>query len=109
MYATAKKLSQGNAQRETQMKDYSPACVEPAYKYFKLKFDNELKPSVEAFKAGWCFSPAKITKLKPTALDTDMLNSFSFLKSGAHIYTQFKIIYMAAVEDVSSAVNLTTC
>ena len=40
-----------------QLLDYSKACVQPAYDYFYLKFINDLKPVLDAFKAAHLFSP----------------------------------------------------
>ena len=42
-YAIAKDLSGGDSAREDQLVRYAKACVEPAYSYFKAKFDNELE------------------------------------------------------------------
>ena len=47
----AKAEANGNASHEQQILDYSKACVQPAYDYFYLKFNNDLKPVLDAFKA----------------------------------------------------------
>lgn len=59
MLAVAKHLAIGNATRQQQLSTYAENCVTPAYSYFQSKFDNELKPAVEAFKAAWYVSLSK--------------------------------------------------
>ena len=66
----------GNASHEQQLLDYSKACVQPAYNYFYLKFNNDLKPVLDAFKAARLFSPFKFHELKPSATDIDCLKAF---------------------------------
>ena len=56
--AVAKAEANGNASREQQLFDYSKACVQPAYDYFYLKFNNDLKPVLDAFKAARLCSPS---------------------------------------------------
>ena len=41
--AVAKAEAKGNATHEQQLLNYSKACVQPAYDYFHLKFNNDLK------------------------------------------------------------------
>ena len=43
--AMAKDQANGNAVNEQQLSDYSDVWVKPAYVYFKLKFDQDLKPA----------------------------------------------------------------
>ena len=71
----------GNASHEQQLLDYSKACVQPAYDYFYLKFNNVLKPVLDAFKAARLFSPFKFHKSKPSATDIDCLKAFPLLSS----------------------------
>ena len=66
----------GNASHEQQLLDYSMACVQPAYNYFYLKFNNNLNPALDAFKAACLFSPFKFHELKPNATDIDCLKAF---------------------------------
>jgi len=43
--------------REKQLLDYAGRCLKPSYDYFKLKFDQDLKPVINAFIAARLFSP----------------------------------------------------
>ena len=79
--AVAKAEASGNASNEQHLLDYSKACVQPAYDYFYLKFNNDLKPVLDAFKAAHLFSPFKFHELKPSATDMDCLKAFPFLSS----------------------------
>ena len=69
--AVEKAEANGNASHEQQLLDYSKACVQPAYDYFYLKFNNDHKSALEAFKAASLFSPFKFHELKPSATDVD--------------------------------------
>ena len=60
------------------MSNNSKACVQPAYKDFYLKFNNDLKPVLDAFKAAHLFSPFKFHELKPSATDIDCLKHSYF-------------------------------
>ena len=75
----AKAEANGNASHEQQLLDYSKACVQPAHDYFYLKFYNNLKPVLDAFKAARLFSPFKFHELKPSATDIDCLKAILFL------------------------------
>ena len=76
--------------------------MQPAYDYFHLKFNNDLKPVLDAFKAARLFSPSKFHELKPSAADIDCLKAFPFLNSQPTIDGLKSEIptYMAASEDV---------
>ena len=78
----------------------------PAYSYFKVKFDTDLKKAVEAFKAARYFLPSKIDELKPTISDIDSFKSFPFLDSTllAELKTDLAD-YIAASEGVVETVN----
>ena len=68
----ARHESKGNSTHEQQLVRYAKGCVQPAYEYFKVKFDlasGELKDTILAFRAGCYFVPSKLNKLKPTATD----------------------------------------
>ena len=78
--AVAKAETNGNASNEQQLLDYSKACEQPAYNYFYLKFNNDLEPVLDAFKAACLFSLFKFHELKPSATD-DCLKAFPFLSS----------------------------
>lgn len=55
--AMAKHEANGNSVNEKLLLDYADACVKPAYDYFILKFDKDLKPAIKVFKATRLFSP----------------------------------------------------
>ena len=76
--------------------------MQPAYDYFHLKFNNDLKPVLDAFKAARLFSPSKFHELKPSAADIHCLKAFPFLNSQPTIDGLKSEIptYMAASEDV---------
>ena len=100
--AVVKAEAKGNATHEQQIINYSKACVQPAYDYFHLKFNNDLKPVLDAFKAASLFSPSKFHELKPSAVDIDCLKAFQFLNSQPTIDGLKSEIptYMAVSEDV---------
>ena len=80
------------------------ACI----RLFLLKFNNDLKPVLDAFKAARLFSPFKFHELKPSATDIDCLKAFPFLSSQETIDgLKMEIpMYMAASEDVSTEIDL---
>ena len=100
--AVVKAEAKGNAIHEQQLINYSKACVQPAYDYFHLKFNNDLKPVLDAFKATCLFSPSKFHELKPSAADIDCLKAFPFLNSQPTTSGLRSEIptYMATSEDV---------
>ena len=104
--ALAKQQSQGSSSHEQLLLTYAKGCVTQAYAYFKSKFDNELKSTLDAFKAARYFNPCKVAELKPTATDIDALSSFPFLQSQTISDLKSELPqYLAAAEDVSSKVN----
>ena len=105
--AVVKAEAKGNATHKQQLIDYSKACVQPAYDYFHLKFNNDLKPVLDAFKAACLFSPSKFHELKPSAAGIDCLKAFPFLNSQPTIDGLKSEIptYMAASEDVPTDIN----
>ena len=96
----ARQLSQGLSSREQQLLANARECVTPAYTYFKEKFDNDLKPILDAFKAACLFNHSKVNELKPAATDIDSLKSFPFLNSEQGLKSELPQ-YLAAAEDVS--------
>ena len=100
--AVAVAEAKGNATHEQQLINYSKAWVQPAYDYFHLKLNNDLKPMLYACKAARLFSPSKFHELKPSAADIDCLKAFPFLNSQPTIDRLKSEIptYMAASEDV---------
>ena len=97
----------GNASHEKQLLHYSKACVQPVYNFFYFKFNNDLKPVLDSFKAARLFSPFKFHKLKPSATDTGCLKAFPFLSSQKTIDgTKMEIsMYVATSEDVSTEID----
>ena len=79
--AVAKAEANRNASHVQQLLDCSKACIQPAYDYFYLKFNIDLKPVLDAFKATRLFSPFKFHELKPSATDIDCLKAFTFMSS----------------------------
>ena len=104
--AVAKHLVNGNQTHEQQLIDYAKECVKPAYSYFRSKFDNDLKVSMEAFKAARYFSPLKLAELQPTAADLDALLFLPFLNSNDITTLKSELsTYIAAVEDISKSID----
>ena len=106
--AVAKQLAGGSSSHEQQLNAYATACIDPAYAYFQAKFDNDLKPAMQVFKAARYFSPTTTGELKPVASDLDILHSLSFLTSGdiTNLKTELPL-YLAAVEDILPIVDPT--
>ena len=106
--AVAKQLAGGSTLHEQQLNAYARACIDPAYAYFRAKFDNDLQPALQVFKAARYFSPVSTSELKPTTSDLDILQSLSFLTSGD--ITNLKaelLLYLAATEELSPTVDPT--
>ena len=105
--AVAKHLAIGNATHEQQLLIYGENCVTPAYLYFQSKFDNELKPAVEAFKAARYVSPSKVNELKPNASDIYSMRIFPILDSDCVGALKSELpSYLAAAEDVCQNVDI---
>ena len=105
--AVTREEASGNASHEQQLSAYVRSCVQPAYNYFKSKFDNDLKPALNCFKAGRYFSPSKCSELRPTVADIDSLLVFPFLDSQPMIDGLKAELpaYLAAAEDVSTEIE----
>lgn len=63
--AIIRKQSGGNVQLEQQLIAYANSCVQPAYHYFRQKFEGDLAPALAAFKSARLFDPVKISELNP--------------------------------------------
>ena len=74
----ADRLSQGQNASKQQLVAYGVLCVKPVFDYFVLKFRNELKPVVDAFKAAQLFLPHKVNYLRPDSSSVDSLKAFPF-------------------------------
>lgn len=84
---------------------YAKTCVAPAYEYFQQKFDGELKPQVEAFKAARIFLPCKASEMKPTTSDIDQLKCFNFDLSLIEGLKTELATYMTCCDSVSPWVH----
>ena len=104
--AVIAELANGDSSRGQQLILYSKACVQPAYAYFKAKFDVDLAPTMTSFKAARFFSPTKVGELQPTATELELLSSLPFL--GVNDVASLKSelpIYLAAIEGISSNID----
>ena len=62
------------------------ACIKPAFDFFVTKFEHELKPSVDAFKAAQLFLlPNKVNDLCPDSSSVDSLKAFPFYQNSTHL------------------------
>ena len=59
----AKALSNGNSSHEQQLLAYAESWIQPAYAYFREKFENDLKPALDVLKAARFFLPPSLMKL----------------------------------------------
>ena len=102
--AVAREVASGNASHEQQLSAYARSRVQPAYNYFKSKFDNGLKPALDCFTVAHYFSPSKCSELRPTVADIDRFRVFPFLDSQPMIDCLKAELpaYLAAAEDVSA-------
>lgn len=104
--AIAKRLANTTFPEEHWVR-YAKACVQPGYDYFKSKFDQDLRPVVDAFKAARLFNPARINYLKPDCSTVDTLRAFKFLDSN-QILDNLKSelpTYLATAEDTADDVD----
>ena len=69
------------------------------------KFNDDLKATLDAFKAARLFSPSKMYELKPSALDINCLRVFPFLDAMIPGLKPELPTYLAAAEDVSAQVD----
>ena len=93
---------------EQQLNAYARACIDPAYAYFRVKFDNDLQPALQVFKAARYFSPVTTSELKPTTSNLDILQSLSFLTSADITNLKAELpLYLAATEELSPTVDPT--
>lgn len=104
--AVAENLAQGSTSRKQQLVNYANTCYPPAYRYFKEKFDTDLKEAVAVFKAARFFLPYKVDELKPTISDIDTLKSFPFLDSTLITNLKAELAdYIAAAEGVVETID----
>ena len=100
--SVAKYLANGNTTNEQMLLKYAKNCVKPAYDYFKEKFDNDLRSTVELFKTARYFSPSKVSELKPTSSDLSSLSAFPCFDSEAIEGMKSELpTYLAAAEGVA--------
>ena len=86
---------------------YAKTFAEPAHNYFHSKFDNDLKPALDAFYVSiLLLSPSKFHELKPTAGDIDCLRAFPFLNSSTIYGLKSEVAaYLAAAEVVPTPID----
>ena len=101
--AMAKREASGNHVHEKQLLDYADTCLKPACDYFKLKFDQDLKPAMNAFKAAHLSSPSKSYSMHLTVSNVDQLSVFHFFPSS--VVEELLPDYLSAAEDVSSEID----
>ena len=86
--------------------------MNPAFEYFKSKFDpsrGELRETLLAFKASRYFAPNQLNELRPSPTEVDRLKSFPFLSH--QLIEEMKCelpAYLSLAEDVSADVNVTS-
>ena len=102
--------ARGNTVHETQLLTYAKNCVEPAYAYFRSKFDintGDLKYTLQAFKAARYCDPTQLNVIKPTPTDIDSLIGFDFIDSQCILKLKDELpAYLAASEDVSTEIKI---
>lgn len=102
----SKALSGGNPSYEQQLLAYADSCIQPAHCYFKQKFEHDLKPCLDMFKAARLFLPHKFNEMKPTTFEIESLKWFTFLDENAVEELKLELPkYTALAEDVSSSVD----
>lgn len=80
------------------------SSVQPAYKCFRLKFNNGLNPVLIAF-----FTPSKVNELKPSAADLDSLCALTFWTLATQIFDGLKaelLLCVAAAKDAFQQINV---
>ena len=104
--SVARALSNGNPSHERQLLAYADSCVQPAYSYFRQKFEHDLKGCLDIFKAARLFSPSKFNEMKPTVTDIDSLKVFTFFDTSTIAGLKSELpSYAALTEDMSSAID----
>jgi hypothetical protein len=83
------------------------ACVKPAFDYFVSKFEHELKPVVDAFKAAQLFWPHKVNDLSPDSSSVDSLKAFPFYQDST-LFNHLKVelpCYLSTSADLGQHVD----
>ena len=62
----------------TQLRQYGLSCVQPRLGYFRAKFTEDLKGSVDTFKAACQFVPQKVADMEQNANAINSLAVFNF-------------------------------
>ena len=97
-------LSSGVLSRATELREYGLSCVQPGLQYYQEKFGNDLKESVEAFKAARLFVPTQAVELKPDANTIDSLAACPFLTSDVIAKLKSELpSYLVKAADASSS------
>ena len=61
------------------------ACINPGFRFFQQKFNNEFHSVVRAFRSARLCCPIQVQQLRPTAAFVEELKNFSFLDDDATI------------------------
>lgn len=97
------KIAGGDPNANQQLTQYYLSCIVEASRYFKDKFDNNLKLAMAASKSARYFDPVKDSELKPSSNDIDDLKLLSFFDNGVTSGLKSELPqYLAAAEDVSA-------
>ena len=105
--ALSTKLSASNATLAQQYEQYGHNCVQPGMQYFMTRFTQDLKESVDAFKAARLFVPRRIVEMQPDANSIDGLVAFPFLNDQDTLLLLKKELpdYIAKATDVSAEMD----
>ena len=74
LQAVARSLAPVDVAVQHQWISHGLSCIKPGYDYFNAKFGDDTHAPLSYFKALRYFSPAKVSEIKPTALDIDDLS-----------------------------------
>ena len=101
--ALSTKLSSGNATLAQQYEQYGRNCVQPGMQYFLTRFTQDLRESVEAFKAARLFVPHRALEIRPDSNAINSFTSFPFFDPDTISHLKDELPdYLAKVADVSA-------
>lgn len=99
-------LSSGNPALAQQHEQYGRNCVQPGMQYFLARFTQDLKESVDAFKAAHLFIPHRIVEIRPDSTAINSLTSFPFFDSDTISHLKEELPeYLTKATDVSSEMD----
>ena len=104
--ALSTKLSSGNATLAQQYEQYGRNCVQPGMQYFLTRFTQDLKESVEAFKAARLFVPHRALEIRPDSNAINNFTSFPFFDPDTISHLKDELPdYLAKAADVSAEMD----